>query len=573
MSDLVAVATGTLERTPLSHLLVYCLDRCLSGTLVLQAPDDTKHAVRFQRGVPVKVRGGSSATLLGRLLVELGAASPDAVEDGLVASQTLQVPLGKALVEAGLVEYPRLMEVLRVQAQRKLVHLFTLPPATAYGFYERDLLEAWGGAEPVLVDVLAILHAGLLLGAEPERERAALAALGDRPLKLCAGADYRRFNLNDRGRAVLDLLRVKPMPLAQLENAGVASPPLVRQVIYTFLLARHLDMGPSSKPPLGQDLQSPPTSTTEANRAAVGRLKLRNIQKGGGIVEVNPPRNQTAPIPSVLAELFPVEITQQQPSLPPEALSPEIEARRQEILDRLAAIEKENFFTMLGVPQDAPPASIQTAYFDLAKRWHPDRLPPQLAALRDECGRIFSHINQAFKTLSDPAKKAEYIELIKQGGGSPEEQAQVTRLLEAQNEFRKAELLLKKGEFQGAERFASAAVEKDPEQPDYLAILAWVRAGKPAASPDDVSASIRMLDTALSFSANHQRSLWYRGSLLKRLGKEGLAILDFRKLLELEPRHVDAAREVRLFEMRGGVKKEEPAAPSKGLFGGLFGKK
>lgn len=567
MTSLVAVATGALERTPLSHLLVYCLDRSLSGTLVLQDPTDQRHAILFQRGVPVKVRTGTSSVLLGRLLIELSAVAPADVEDALVAASTLQIPLGKALCDEGKLEPARLLEVLRIQYQRKLIQLFSLPPATAFGFYEKNLLESWGGPEPVPIDVLAVLHAGISLGVEPERERAALASLGERPLKLCVGPDYRRFGFSDRGRAVLDLLRARPMPLAQLEGAGVASPAQVRQVIYTLLLSRHLDLGASGKPPLGHETTSPPTSTSEAGRAAVGRLKLRNIQKGGGIVEVNPPRNQTAPIPSVLAELFPQALT---PSTPPEALTPELEARRQEILDRARAIEHENFFTMLGVPQDAPPDTVHAAYLDLAKRWHPDRLPAALAPLRDTCSSIFSHLNKAREVLTDAVRRAEYVELMKQGGGTPEEQARVTRLLEAQSEYRKAELLFKKGDLAGAERFASAAVDKDPEQPDYSSLLAWIRANKPAVGPDDLDASIRLLDTALSASPNHQRSLWYRGSLLKRLGKEKLAMVDFRKLLALDPRHVDAAREVRLFEMRGGGKREETG---KGLLGGLFGKK
>ncbi|MCS6899496.1 MAG: DnaJ domain-containing protein [Myxococcales bacterium] len=583
MSTLVAVATGTLERTPLTHLLVYCLDHTLSGTLVLQDPENLRHAVLFQRGVPVKVKTGTSVALLGKLLVEQGLISLPNVEDALVASQTLGMPLGKTLVEEGKLPYMKLVETLKLQWQRKLVYLFSLPGGTAYGFYEKDLLEAWGGTEPVPVDILAVLHAGISLGGDQARMNATLATLGERPLKLCMGVDFRRFGLSDRGRAVLDLLRVKPMSLTQLEEAGVASPTVVRQVIYTFLLTRHLDLGGNQKPPLGIEAPANLTSTTEAERAAVGRLKLPNIQKGGGIVEVNPPRQQTAPLPSVLAELFPER--QEQPVSKP--LSPELEARRQEVLTRAATIETENFFTMLGVPEDAPPAAVHAAFLNLAKIWHPDRLPPQLADLREQSSRIFAHIHEAFQTLSNPSKRAEYVKLLEQGGGSPEEQAKVTRALEAQNEYRKAEILLKKGDLAGAERFAQSAVEKDSEQPDYLSILAWIRACKPTASPDDIAASIRLLDTALHGFPNHQRSLWYRGSLLKRLGKDGLAILDFRKLLELDPRHIDAAREVRLYEMRsgsrsetnGGAKRSETGdvkrnatGGAKGLLGGLFKK-
>lgn len=575
MSDLVAIATGNLERTPLTNLLVYCLDRELTGTLVLQSPEDVRHAILFQRGVPIKVRTGTPVALLGKLLVEQSLIPVTDVEDALVASETLQCPLGQALVDAGKLTPAKLMEVLRAQNSRKLTALFSLHPETAFGFYEKNLLNDWGGPEPVPVDVLAVLHAGISLKPDQARIQAALTALGDRPLKLRPDGEFRRFALSDRGRGILDLLRARPMSVAQLLNSGVASEAVVQQVIYTFLLTRHLDTGQSAKGPLGVSAPDSSTFNSESGRAAVGRLKLRSLQKGGGVVEVNPQRSQTAPIPSVLGELG-----LQPPSSNPDALTPELEARRKAIIERAESIDREDFFTMLGVTPDVPNNVVQSAYFNLAKQWHPDRLPPPLSSVRDQAAKVFGRLSEASQTLMDGEKRTRYVELLKQGGGSPEEQAKVNQILEAEIEYQKAEILMKKGDIVGAERFAAQAAEKDPEQPDYNALLAWIRATKPGVHPDDIAASIKLLDSVLGMSANHQRSLWYRGSLLKRLGKNDLAIFDFRKLLELDARHVDAAREVRLFDMRSGAApgkkgddtKKEDDKEKKGLFGGLFKK-
>jgi hypothetical protein len=46
------------------------------------------------------------------------------------------------------------------------------------------------------------------------------------------------------------------------------------------------------------------------------------------------------------------------------------------------------------------------------------------------------------------------------------------------------------------------------------------------------------------------RVRWFRGQVLKRLGRDRQAIEDFRFIIAKEPRHVDAQREIRLFEMR-----------------------
>jgi hypothetical protein len=51
---------------------------------------------------------------------------------------------------------------------------------------------------------------------------------------------------------------------------------------------------------------------------------------------------------------------------------------------------------------------------------------------------------------------------------------------------------------------------------------------------------------------NNVRVLWYRGQLYKRIGKLSRAMRDFRYVVERDPRHVDAQREIRLYNMRRG---------------------
>jgi hypothetical protein len=60
---------------------------------------------------------------------------------------------------------------------------------------------------------------------------------------------------------------------------------------------------------------------------------------------------------------------------------------------------------------------------------------------------------------------------------------------------------------------------------------------------------------------------WFRGQVLKRLGKERQALEDFRFIVENDPRHVDAQREIRLFEMKrlhGGAPRSDPPGGARG---------
>jgi molecular chaperone DnaJ len=59
---------------------------------------------------------------------------------------------------------------------------------------------------------------------------------------------------------------------------------------------------------------------------------------------------------------------------------------------------ERNFYVILGIPRDASPEDVRSAYRELAKRLHPDRA--------GESGtESFQELREAYETLSDPAKR------------------------------------------------------------------------------------------------------------------------------------------------------------------------
>ena len=62
-----------------------------------------------------------------------------------------------------------------------------------------------------------------------------------------------------------------------------------------------------------------------------------------------------------------------------------------------------NYYTLLGVDPRAGPKEIKAAYHRLARRYHPDVNPGNVAA-----EELLKQINAAYEVLSDPEKRARY---------------------------------------------------------------------------------------------------------------------------------------------------------------------
>lgn len=247
--------------------------------------------------------------------------------------------------------------------------------------------------------------------------------------------------------------------------------------------------------------------------------------------------------------------------------------QREDIERRAKTLDEQTYFEILGVDEDADANAVQSAYFKLAKGWHPDRLHASLQDLKPKVAMVFARINEAYQTLSNADKRREYEDTVKHGGGTAKDRQMVERVIDSALLFQKGEVVFRKGSYDQAAEMVRKAADADPDQPEYRALLAWIEAhclGQPPEDADDrrhfYRDQIKMLDVVIQQEPEYERALFYRGSLLKRSGYAEAALKDFRKVVQLNPRNIDAAREVRLNQMRH--KKEEKG----GIFGRFFGK-
>jgi len=556
-------ATGSLAKTPFPQLIVYIADRALTGSLVLRATegdDIVEHTVYVEEGAVAKVRTGKPVAYLGEVLVDLGLLDEDGLETSRITLAASGGGLhGELLLRTGRIDRGGLLAGLREQVVRKMTYLFGLPPETQYAFYAGvNRLEEWGGPELLPVDPLRLLWLAVRTSSNLENIDAVLHRLRKTPLRLRPDTDLARFGFDAEGLAVVDRLQGEAMLIPELIASGVASETTSKLVVFTLTISRHLDFGnPKQLPPLCADHPAELYRAVRIARprpaggqAAVGRVKLqtRLMSVDGKPRPVAPP---APPAPS------------SRPSEPNRSQD-ELKAQRDAILGRAAEIDKEDYFTILGVTREATEEEIRAAYFSLVKRWHPDRLPSELNDVRDASAKVFSRIHQAFETLANAEQRAQYLQVLEGGGGTPEEAEEVQRILDAADAFQRAQVFLKKRDMEQAELHAERAMNGDPEQADYIAFWVSLQLQKRASDPNAPLADLlKLLDDALAKDAVCERALFCRGTLLKRIGRTEAAMSDFRKVVELYPKNIDAARELRLYEMRHSKSgAASPSAPS-----------
>ena len=412
-----------------------------------------------------------------------------------------------------------------------------------------------------------------------------------------------RFATDEALAPLLTVLRAGPATLDQLVAQKCADPNTTGLFVYGLLVTKCVRRAPAAPPSSGRELgrmklksqqqhvvpravaeeaaydrRSDPRSSQSSiavpaeTRSAIAASIADSLPPASGTgvprsaskVSIAPPSSRLL---AAAAQAMPANLTDAH------------RTRVDEVRLRAQEINKLTYYEMLDVKKDATKEQIQSAFLQLAKKWHPDRLPDALQFIRDECSRVFSMISEAHASLADEKKRKHYDEAINAGVGTVDDQRKVESVLEAANDYQKALIFLKKGDHAKAEEHAKHALALDGEQADYVALVAWLSAQRPENQGAAWTLSaIETLTRALKMNENCERAYFYRGSLYKRIDNSKAAAADFRKSVNLNPRNLEAVREVRLYEMRGGEsepppsKRKDSKAPkdAKGAKGGGF---
>lgn len=238
-------------------------------------------------------------------------------------------------------------------------------------------------------------------------------------------------------------------------------------------------------------------------------------------------------------------------------------ARRESFLKDYAWMMEQDYFTLLGVSESDSREQVRKSYYNMVKKYHPDRFFEQdaLPDLKDKVNALFQHISDAHETLSDTKAKALYLD--DRQGDKKTSTTSLEKILQAETAFQKGIVLFRVKKYDQAQKAFAEALAISPSEAEYLMYQAWCAYKFNPKATDVIINARKNLLRAIELNPKLSLAHLFLGYVCKDEGNNKEALRRFEKAIQCNPNCTEALREIRLMGMRKEKEK-------KGLFGKMF---
>ncbi|RJO73289.1 MAG: response regulator [Myxococcales bacterium] len=565
---------GALATTPFPLLIGQIYARKLTGQLLL-TESQSKKLIAFDNGAPVASSSNIIPECLGQMLLREGRIPQQALDESLKRMKATRRKQGAVLIELGVFPEKELGEALSRQFNQKLLNVFTWADAS-FVFKPLSVLPENPNRQsqhpyPLIREGVArrLPLAAVQKWLAPY-QALTVVATEDAEARLqscgCSTPEV-RFVLGMDGEGLLE----------HILASGLKPRDEMQRFIFSLVAIGAARFSPpreaSSAPKTGREALDGSTMRQNILTAHIQKHFAGEAGAQGGEAQSDGGNPTAAGRP---------ETTQNLPILPPEQMDAylKLSQTRQD----LAA---KNCFDMLGVARDTPVEEVKKVYLKLARIYHPDAMPfsdaPQIRRLADE---VFAMLAKANDTLTNPDKRAEYLQFL-EDGGDQDATDEVARLLAAEQHFMEGQAHVRRKDWARARQSFQEALRLAPINGEYHIELGWAHFNVAPRDPTARQEALQYLQKAMEIAPKLADAPYYAGMIHKYAGDALKAAEWFRKALQANPDHTRSQEELGMVKPRreeGPARKgppgkkqppsrKKPEPPKKkGFLARLFGK-
>lgn len=231
----------------------------------------------------------------------------------------------------------------------------------------------------------------------------------------------------------------------------------------------------------------------------------------------------------------------------PEVIDDETKKKISDLEKLSQEIESMNYYQILNIARDASHEEVKKSYFEMARKYHPDRFVRELPQdSKDMIEEVFGYITRAFQTLNNDKEKHDYDAKLDE----PEEVDRKALEQKADSKFRQGKSLYDRGKYEEALVYFEEAIRIKSNKANYFLFLAKTESKVPSFTEK----AEEDFHKAIELEPWNAENFFSLGEFFNQEGLSVKAKKQFKKALDIDPEHEKALKALGLTETSGKKK-------------------